>query len=339
MKEAHHVPFSSLTTFKVGGTARRVLYAEDKDECASLIADLEREGSRYLILGGGSNVLAPDGEYDGTIVIPSFKETTYAQGEGDDMHVYVSAGVSWDSFVDDAVTRGLWGVENLSAIPGSMGGAVVQNIGAYGAVLSDVLHSVEVYDIHDKVIKTLTRDECAFGYRTSIFKEQRHRYVVLGATLVLTTAYTPRLSYRDLAETFADTSSASVQEVRRAVQHIRKGKFPDLAEYGTAGSFFLNPVVSEEDAEEFQAQYPGMPVFPMPEGGVKVPLAWILDHVLQVKEMREGGAFVWGAQALVLVAESGAHARDVRALAEKIRALVYEKLSITVSFEVCIVDE
>lgn len=338
MREEHNTPFAALTTFKVGGVAERVLYPETHDEAIAAIAAAEENRTPYMILGGGSNTLASDEAYRGTVIIPAFRTVRYEEVGNSVVHAHVDAGLGWDEFVRGAVQRGLWGVENLSGIPGSLGGGVVQNIGAYGAVLSDVFVSCAVYDIETGEEKTITARDARFGYRTSVFKESPGRFLILSATFALSKDGAPNLSYRDVNESLGHGGSVSLADVRAAVLGIRAKKFPDMRRYGTAGSFFLNPVVSKEEAEAFQARYPAMPLFPMPEGGVKVPLAWILDHVLHVKGMREGGAFVWEAQALVLATEHGARASDVRKLAQNIRARAKEKLSLNIAFEVSVID-
>lgn len=326
--------FKDITTFRVGGPIARLVRAESVDSFIATIADLAREKERFLIVGGGSNLLPHDDGYDGAVVIPSFVNI-YFQDET----VTADAGASWDAVVEQSVAHGLWGIENLSGIPGTVGGAVVANIGAYGAVLSDTLVSVDVYDVNTSVRRTLTRNECGSGYRTTIFKQNPERYAILSATLRLSKTSRPSLLYRDLAARFAGVQAPGLLDIRKAVLAIRSRKFPPLTEYGTAGSFFLNPIVSASDVARIQADYPGMPVFELPEGGVKIPLAWILDHIVHAKDMREGHAFVWDAQPLVIATESGATAHDVRLLAQKITDAVKNKTNLTIIPEVRVLEK
>ena len=329
MREEHHVSFKDLTTFKVGGIAKKVLYPENEEEFLKVL----KEEKEFYILGGGSNVLAPEGEYMKTIIIPSYTNIE-SDEEGTKVHMDVTAGVSWDRLVSQTVQNNLWGIENLSGIPGTVGGAVFQNIGAYGAVLSDVVDSIKVYDIEEGTIRTLFCAECEFGYRTSLFKKQKDRYVILSANLIFKKHGEPNLSYKDLALQFANDPSPRISSIRAAVLTIRKRKFPDLNEYGTAGSFFLNPVVSEEEGMEFQEKYPTITLSKLPEGGVKVPLAWILDNVINAKEMRVGNAFVWKEQALVIATEDGATARDVKRLQKEVAEKVFTETNIHITPEV-----
>ena len=319
--------FKNLTTFKVGGTVARVERPESAEVFLTTLGRLA--GTPFMILGGGSNVLVNDAAYAGTVVIPSFSRIEFT-----DDTVTADAGASWDALVHAAVSRGLWGIENLSSIPGTVGGAVVANIGAYGAALSDTLVSVDVYDVAQGLQRTLSKDECESGYRMSIFKKEPERYAILRAHMRLCRTPRPNLAYRDLAEHFAGEAAPTIFAIRAAVIGIRAAKFPNLTEFGTAGSFFLNPIITEGEAARIRTRFPGMPLFSLPEGGIKVPLAWIFDHATDVRGMREGGAFIWPAQLLVIATEQDARARDVRTLAERIAQEVKEKTEIEIFTEV-----
>ncbi|XKT74479.1 MAG: UDP-N-acetylmuramate dehydrogenase [Patescibacteria group bacterium UBA2163] len=320
--------FKDLTTLKVGGEARRVIVPETRAEC---IRALEAERNDFFILGGGSNVLAKDEPYTGVVYRMEFQKITHADIDTEEVLVHVDAGTNWDVFVAHTVENEWWGIENLSAIPGTVGGAVFQNIGAYGAALSETCVSVDVYDHKDRRERTIKNEDCAFDYRTSIFKMHVPRYTILSATFRLSRTPAPCLDYRDLEEHFKDKNTPSAGEVRDAVCAIRKNKFPESGAYGSAGSFFLNPVLPEAEASIFQNTYPRMPIFSLPEGGVKIPLAWLLDHVVGAKGMRVGGALVWDKQPLVLATEDGATANDVRALMRDVQRKVFitTKLHIT----------
>ena len=328
-----NVLLSTVTTFRTGGPARFLLSLDSANEVAEAHAFAEVHALPLIPLGGGSNMLAPDSGVDAVFVRLRANEIT--KTESADTFTYTAdAGASWDALSARAAEDGAWGIENLSAIPGTVGAAAVQNIGAYGAAFSDVVERVNAYDTKTKRLVTLAPEECRFGYRTSIFKEERDRYIITRVALALSKTPQPNLSYKDVAKRFANAPTPTLSEVRDAIIAIRTAKFPPLATYGTAGSFFLNPTVSEGDVPALRARYPEVPLFDLPEGGVKVPLAWFLDRVLSVKGMREGKAFLWDAQPLVVAAEEGARAEDVRALAEKVIALVEEKTGITVTPEV-----
>lgn len=328
MKIEEHVPLASLTTFNVGGPARYVVTIESADDAPKALAFAREKKLPLIPLGGGSNILARDEPLDAVLLTVRMK---HIRIEGTAVHV--DAGASWDSLVEATVQHDLWGIENLSAIPGTVGGAVVQNVGAYGQALSETLSEVLVFDTTDGQIKTISRDAYAHGYRTTIFKNERDRYIVLSATLVLSRTPAPRLSYADLAHYFNGTQ-ATLREIRDAVIAIRSKKFPPLTEFGTAGSFFLNPIVDVEAAKEFQSRYPGMPVFDLPEGGIKIPLGWFFEHVLALKGTVEHGVEAWRNQALVLVTHKGARAEDVKNFSEKIIARTKKELNIDIQPEV-----
>src|SRR3989344_1171383 len=210
----------------------------------------------------------------------------------------------------------------------SMGSAPIQNIGAYGSELRDTLVSVTVLDCASGEEQALNNEECGFGYRTSIFKRDPDRYVVLSITLSLRSAGELNLGYKDLAAVFSSKGTPTAAEVREAVLAIRARKFPDLSKEGTAGSFFLNPVVSEEKAAQLAKRFPGIPSFPA-EGGRKLSLAFVLDR-LGMKGLSKGGARLFENQPLVLVASRGASSHDVLALAEAVVSRVREKCGIDI---------
>jgi len=327
MKIEELVPFHTLTTFKVGGVARYVLTLESEDEFPQAVAFGARVALPLIPIGGGSNMLAPDGTCDAVFVRVAREEITF-----DGPMVRAAAGASWDVLVQEAVSRGLWGIENLSAIPGTMGGAVVQNIGAYGAALSDILVSVEAFDTKTQTMTTFQRASCALGYRTSIFKTERDRYIIWSATLELSAVPNPKLSYKDLAPLFG--TAVSLQEIRDAVMRIRAQKFPDLKAFGTAGSFFLNPVVDANTARALQRAYPEMPVFQLPEGGIKVPLGWFFEHVLKLRGYRDGDVEAWRAQALVIAAHPGATSEEIKNFVAEIILRAKKELQIDIVPEV-----
>lgn len=328
-----HVPFATLTTFRTGGEVRYVLELENADEISEALEFARSKNLPLIPIGSGSNLLAPDGELDAVFVRLHTSAITATQ-EAHTLTLTVDAGVIWDDFVSYAVAKGGWGIENLSAIPGTVGAAVVQNIGAYGAALSESITLVHVFDTKERAYKNFTKEECLFGYRTSIFKKEIDRYIVVRVTFSLSLVAIPNLKYRDLSATFKDTPMPELSAVRNAVVKIREGKFPPLTVYGTAGSFFLNPIIADSESSTLASTYPEMPLFPLPEGGVKVPLAWILDKALALKGLRHGRAFLWEQQPLVIATEEGATSSDVVTLASKVSDIVFTKTGIKISPEV-----
>lgn len=323
-----NVPLSTLTTFRTGGPVRFLITIERAEELPDAVVFAKEKGVPLMPLGSGSNMLAPDEGLAAACVRLRARTVSISEKSGTRLYT-ADAGLPWDDLVLRAVDDGAWGIENLSAIPGTVGAAAVQNIGAYGAALSDSLESVDAFDMRENTSRTFLKNECRFGYRTSVFKEEPDRYFITAITLALSALPKPNVSYRDLARRF-EGKMPTLGDIRSAVIEIRAGKFPPLSQFGTAGSFFLNPVLSSADAEAVKKRFPEMPLFEMPEGGVKVPLAWIFDRVLSLKGLRIGGAFVWEKQPLVIAADKGASARDVRALAEKITEEAREKTGIAI---------
>ena len=326
-----HVPLAPQTTFGVGGAARYHGVAQSLEDIQNGLAFAEAQGARLVCMGGGSNMLADDGEADALFL------TTDVRGiVRDGESLSIGAGEVWDDVVAYAVREEMYGIENLSGIPGSMGGAVVQNIGAYGAALSQHLSWVDVYDTRTNEEARLTNEACLFGYRDSVFKKDAGRYIILRAGLTLTREKKMNLSYKDVAAHMGGSES-SLPLLREAILSIRAQKFPDLSKEGTAGSFFKNPIVSHEEGERLKHTYPDVPLFPLPEvGGSKVPLAWILDHVLHLRGFALGPVRCFENQPLVLVADRGATARDVRVLALYIKTRMHEEVGIVIEPEVCV---
>ncbi len=326
------VPLSSLTTLRAGGEAALVADCATEGEVGEALALARARGLPWYVLGDGSNVLAADAGFEGLIVRPRLMELSF-EDAGDLVRLTAGAGVGWDALVREAAARGLWGVENLAGIPGTVGAAPVQNIGAYGAELADTLEFVDAYDAERGSVFRFTKAECAFGYRDSRFKKDRG-LVIVRAAFLLARAGSARDAYADLKkarEAGADLSTPGL--VGEAVRAIRARKFPDLAVHGTAGSFFKNPVIPQEAFDALQAAFPELPGFPGARG-VKVPLAFVLDRILSLRGHRAGKAWLFSAQPLVVVLDDGGTAGDVEALASDVAARVREATGIEIEREV-----
>lgn len=330
-----HIPLAPLTTFKIGGEARYLARVKNIEELAEALTFAEVKSAPVFVLGGGSNVLISDLGFNGLVI-----KIEIAGIEEHNSTLVAGAGESWDKVVENAVDNNLWGIENLSGIPGTVGGAVVQNIGAYGQAISQTFHWAEVFNTQTKKVETLGKEACNFGYRSSIFKEKEGQYIVLRAAFELSKTPVANLSYKDL-QSRLQGKSLTLSEIRNAVLEIRAEKFPDLRIEGSAGSFFKNPILPKEEADILQAKYPLMPVFTLPEtNNIKVPLGWFLDYrhgVMDLREVRFGGARMFEKQFLVIAATRGASSRDVKELADYVKKSVQEKLNIIIEPEVKII--
>lgn len=327
-----NVPLATLTTLKAGGPARYVIDCANREEVREAVSFAHEHALPILPLGSGSNVLASDDGFEGVVLrmlIPGIESVE----NGDAVTLIAGAGVPWDALVAEAAVRGLWGIENLAGIPGSTGAAPVQNIGAYGMEIKQTLTYVDAFDTKTGEVIRLTGEECGFGYRDSRFKHELNLIIVTVA-FTLSRNGTPKIEYADLAaarERGEDLSTPTA--IGDAVRTVRSFKFPDLAAVGTAGSFFKNPIISYEQHQELAARFGAVPSFPV-EGGVKIPLAFILDRVLKLRGHAEGNVSLFGNQPLVLVATDNASAVEIDTFADSVAARVMSETGIKVEREV-----
>ncbi|MDO4878287.1 MAG: UDP-N-acetylmuramate dehydrogenase [Neisseria sp.] len=334
MEIRRDIDLKPLHTF--GLPARAAYFAQLRDEAQlpALCALPEFARGRVLWLGGGSNLLFR-GDYDGLVVKTAMRGIHEIGRGGGFVRIEAAAGEVWHDFVCETLRRGLCGLENLSLIPGTVGAAPVQNIGAYGVEIQDVLDGVRCFDLAGRNFVYLSREDCGFGYRDSLFKRQGGRYVICSAVFKLARRFTPKTAYGDLAAVLADMCGGrapTAQDVAQAVCSIRRSKLPDPAVCGNAGSFFKNPLADTAHARALAAQYPHMPRYPQADGRVKLAAGWLIEQC-GLKGFRMGGAAVHEKQALVLVNTGHAIAQDVEALAEYIRSRVEKKFGLSLEAE------
>ena len=335
MQLSEHESLASHTTLRVGGPARFFVRASTIDDIEAGIRFARTHALPFFFLGGGSNLLVRDEGYHGVIIKLETSGIQVTEHEETVTYV-VEAGESWDAFVARTCDDGCWGLENLSGIPGTVGAAPIQNIGAYGMEIGEVLSWVEVIDTETYALVRFDRTQCQFAYRDSRFKHAPGRYCIVRIACTLSKQPTPRLAYADVAQVFANCMPATPAEVRTAIRAIRARKFPDLTKEGSAGSFFLNPVVSSHKAAALLAQYPALPHYQTPHGE-KLSLAWLLDHALALRGYRYGGARLYEKQPLVVVTDHTATADDVCALQKHIAMQAQSHLHISLTPEVRII--
>jgi UDP-N-acetylmuramate dehydrogenase len=294
-----------------------------------LAACLAKAPKPWLPVGAGSNLLFSKPEVEGSVFHCSDTSWEASRGNGY-VRVRVGAGMCWDDFVKLCVDNEWYGAENLSLIPGDVGAAAVQNIGAYGAEAGNLVSSVEVYDTVDGHSRVFFPDECEYGYRTSIFKKSGKRYFVLKVVFRLSLIPSFSLEYGNLASRIE--GEPTLQKVRDAVIATRQSKLPDPEVIGSAGSFFMNPVVSNETFETLQLLYPDIPHYLAP-GGVKLSAGWLIDRS-GCKGMSVGDAAVYEKHALILVNRGHASAEDILELAGQITSQVETVFGILLRKEV-----
>ncbi len=330
-------PLSHRTTLKVGGHAAYFCEVHRKEELQDVRVYAQEKNLPVLFLGGGSNVLISNKGFSGLVVSLNTKGITYKDISDSEVSVEIAAGELWDDAVRQTVEKGLWGLENLSYIPGKVGACPVQNIGAYGVEVKDTISSVTVFNMRTGAYELYSNADCAFGYRDSVFKKSTHKHLcIVSVTFTLSRIPKRKIDYKDvsLALSQKNITEPSIEDIRSTIIEIRKAKFPDMTKVGTAGSFWKNPIISESDFNKLKHAYPLMPSFPARAGFVKIPLAWILDNVCHLKGFKEGNVGLFEKQPLVLVAYDRSSDREVRDFAQKIALIVKDKTGVSIEPEV-----
>lgn len=293
----------SFNTFRVDVSCDEWVEYTSADDVPALAARLK--GRTYMSIGAGSKLLFT-GDYHGTVLHSRILDvTTTSADESTYVMVRAGAGVEMDALIEQCCKSGLWGIENLSGIPGEVGAAAVQNVGAYGVEACDAIALVEAFDCHEQRFVSLTPTDCRFGYRQSMFKEHPGRYIITHVSFRLSTVAKPKLTYGSLRD-LENRCNLTAMDVRTAVQDIRNAKLPSVDEIGSAGSFFKNPVVDKAVFEEVKrrAGDTEVPHYVLADGHVKIPAAWLIDSC-GLKNASVGGASVWHLQPLVIVNRTG----------------------------------
>ena len=322
---------SSFTTLRVGGPARKIVHAHSEAELIEFVKAADSAKEPILILGGGSNLLISDAGFAGTVIRVESKGNALDYDACSGGMIEVSAGEDWDKFVEISIKKGFADLESLSGIPGTVGGAPIQNIGAYGHEVSETIARVKTYDRSKGEIKTFTNTECKFSYRNSIFKEQPGKYVILSVTFQLRKGVQSLpISYAELAKQLSVNigDQVEVTKVREAVLKLRasKGMLINLEnEINSAGSFFVNPILSKSVADQLPADAPR---WPQSDGKVKTSAAWLMEHSGVVKGEKLAGAQISDKHVLALTNSGDATAEDIIELAKRARKKVYEKFGI-----------
>ena len=327
-----NIEITDRNSFHVKQVAKRLVEFDKAEELQEIFAKYKPES--WYVLSGGNNVLFTK-DVEPLLITPCDKGITIIGENEESVRVKVGAGVEWDDLVAWSVEKGLWGIENLSLIPGKAGAAPVQNIGAYGVEAKDAIKAVEMYFVEGDNFITLAAEHCDFGYRESVFKHSlKGRVIITSIEIELSKVANPRLGYGDVIRDVEARGGATLANIRDAICSIRRSKLPDTAVLGNAGSFFKNPIVEKEVAERLLADYPDMPQYPAAEEGkVKLAAGWLIDKS-GMKGYKEGNVGVHERQALVLVNLGGATGGEVIAFAHKVVATVREKFGIEISPEV-----
>jgi UDP-N-acetylmuramate dehydrogenase len=334
MKIIKNYDLTKLNTFGIPVQAKFFVSLENELDLKELFATPEFKNNEKLFLGGGSNILFTK-DFDGIVVLNKLNGIEILEEDSESVLIKSMGGEIWHNLVLFTVDKGYWGIENLSLVPGTVGAAPMQNIGAYGVEIKDVLEKVEAYEIEGGEKRVFSNQECEFGYRESVFKNKlKGKYFISAIFIKLNKKENKNIQYRVLQE-YLDKNKIEIRNVKdisNAVMEIRKSKLPDPKVLGNAGSFFKNVFVGKEKLEELKQLYPDVPSFEE-EGVVKIPAGWLIEQC-GWKGKKIGNVGVHEKQALVLVNYGGATGEEVKNLSDQIISSVFSKFGINLTREV-----
>ncbi|MDQ3536321.1 MAG: UDP-N-acetylmuramate dehydrogenase [Bacteroidota bacterium] len=327
-----------FNTFGIDIIAKYFVEINTTEQLQELLQLKEYKDLPKLILGGGSNLLFTD-NFDGLVIKINIKGSQVIKEDDDNLFIKCGAGVNWHEFVLECLNKGYAGLENLSLIPGTVGAAPMQNIGAYGVEIKDLFHELEAVDIASGDIRTFDNASCEFGYRYSIFKDkEKGKFIIVSVTFKLNKKPNFNISYGSIQDTLKELglTELSINSISKAVIHIRQSKLPDPKEIGNAGSFFKNPTIGKEEYEILKTIYPEIPGYVVDENSIKVPAGWLIEKC-GWKGKVIGQTGVHKNQALVLINYGNAKGREIEDLAYQIQDSVKEKFGIILTPEVNII--
>jgi len=327
----------SFNTFGIESKAKNFVAVHSLDELKTVLA--EHAAEPKFILGGGSNMLLTQ-DIDALVIHIDLKGKRIVKEDDDFVWVESMAGENWHEFVLWTIDQNFGGLENMSLIPGNVGTTPVQNIGAYGTEIKDTFVSCDAMKIDDQTMRTFSKEDCRFGYRESIFKQEaKNQYIITSVVFKLTKRnHNINTSYGDITKELAlqNVTVPTLKDVSNAVIAIRQSKLPDPKILGNSGSFFKNPVISRSHFEKVQAQFPEIKFFEVSPTEVKVPAGWLIEQA-GYKGFRKGDAGVHKNQALVLVNYGSATGQEILALSREVQQAVFDKYSIAIEAEVNVI--
>ena len=309
-----NVSLQPYNTLALPAIARYYTTVVSLDDIQKALAYSQKKQLPFYVLGGGSNTVFA-GDYYGVIIHIAMRGINKVSEDATSVTLQVAAGENWDTFLQYCLANHYYGLENLAIIPGTVGAAPIQNIGAYGLEVAQCIDSVEAWDTETQQLQVLSNDQCQFAYRDSVFKQQQGRYIVIAVNFRLAKQFTANLSYRALRESLQD-KPVSASRLREAVIALRTSRLPAIEIWPNAGSFFKNPVISAEQFNQLQKQYPAMPNFHQ-QDSIKIPAAWLIEQC-GWKGKRLGTVAMYEKHALVLVNLGHATFADVKRLTERI---------------------
>lgn len=334
----HSVSLKTYNTFGIDAVADAFVAIRSEADIQALVATGRLRHQPFLVLGGGSNIVFSQ-DYHGTVVHMETKGVRLHSVDGDEVLVEAQAGEVWADFVDRCISQDWYGLENMAGIPGTVGAAPVQNVGAYGAEAKDYIHLVRAYDVQTGQLRVFTNKECRFAYRNSVFKQElKDRYIVASVVFRLRREFEPNLEYRALSNAVAQRGYGhpSARQVAEVVVTVRESKLPNPKQIGSAGSYFKNPVVTATFHDDLKHRFPELVSFVVDDGHYKLAAGWLIENAgWKGKDM--GRAGVYEKQALVLVNRGGCTGRDVTRLAQAVVADVEDKFGVRLEPEAIII--
>jgi UDP-N-acetylmuramate dehydrogenase len=331
-----NISLKKFNTFGLDVKASTMLEFTEETDIPTIVSLHDLKSKPFLILGGGSNVLFT-ADYQGLIIHPMNKGIVMVKEDADFVWLRSGAGEVWDDLVAYTVTKQYGGLENLSNIPGSVGAAPIQNIGAYGVEVGEVIEKVRFFNMEKNAFEEYTSDQCEFGYRTSVFKTRlKQKIIISSVCFKLRKKPIVNLSYSSLKNVFSNSKDPSIKKIREAIIKIRKQKLPDPKNIGNAGSFFKNPVIPLETFKKISKSYACLTSYPVDDTHVKLPAAWLIEQS-GWKGKQFGNAGVHDQQALVLVNRGNASGKEILTLANQIMDSVYNKFGIHLEMEVNVI--
>lgn len=336
MKPLENVPLSAYSTMRLGGPARYLIEIHSALEIQPAVTWAEEQNLPVIMIGGGSNIIWSDTGYEGLVLVNKISGYDM-QDQGSQIFITVGSGEPWDSVVVRTVNEGLSGIEQLSLIPGTTGATPIQNVGAYGREIADVLVCVAAYDRTERRMVVLPKTDCGFAYRTSRFKtDDKGRFLISSVTLALSRTPPFPPFYATVENYLRDHSikRPTSAQIREAVVSIRNSKLPDPAVVANCGSFFHNPIIPIDQLEELRDQYPSITYWPVDGDKAKISAAWLLEK-LGLKGYHEPstGMAIWDKQALVFVNENAPNTAALLAFRDAITAAVQKKFGIALQQE------
>ncbi|MFZ2038547.1 MAG: UDP-N-acetylmuramate dehydrogenase [Minisyncoccia bacterium] len=330
-------PLDNLNTFGIKSTARYFGIVKNENDLVEATFFIRKKKIPFFVLGGGSNLLLSDTGFNGLVLKNEMVGRDLSQVGKGIIRLGLGSGENWDEAVIFAVKNNLAGFETLSGIPGTVGATPIQNIGAYGAEIKNVISQVETFDLENMSKKIWTAEKCGFDYRDSVFKRpENKKYFVTKVFFDLKQNGQPNLEYKDVKRYFENKviKHPTISSVRQAILEIRSLKIPNPKDLGNAGSFFKNPFIDNNFLNNLLKVYPDLPHFAMDNGKIKIPLAFVLDKICRMKGFRYGQVGLYEHQPLILVNHGEATSNDIKKFATIVADNVYNKTGLVIEWEV-----